>query len=128
MDASLRAAIIYLVGEWPMRVPLTRSFFVSVLYIIDRRANRLFKITWDTSQYYPQTKELVDELDDLGCLRTLHTVYERNPGLKQEALKMLPLTYKDVLDRYLVEMGTFHDLMDTFKIKSEMIKLLSTPQ
>ena len=72
MNATVRATIILLAFRWPKHIPLTRAWCVEILYIMDKAIRPgCLGLDWDTRHVYPINKELLQDLDKLGCISAI---------------------------------------------------------
>lgn len=125
--STLRTSIAYVIGNWKAPVPLTRSFCIGNLFIIDRElAPGVLGVVWDVKErIIPVNDEIVAAFDELGCLAQFWQGYQNEKSLRETINASVDLA----LIEALVKLNSYIDLecktfADTFKLKGWVSKLL----
>jgi hypothetical protein len=126
LNPSTRATLAYLAGHWPERIPLTRSFFIGCLYIMDLElAPGCLSIQWDVAGYYPTNQGLLSSLDELGCLRSFRNAYLKDERLQEQVELLITEQQYKALALIIQQMNSYQSLADTFQLKSQMAAVMA---
>lgn len=127
INANGKAIIAKLIGMWPDIVPLTRSFLVCCLFIIDKElVPNTLNTTWKTKDtYYPISLDIIECLDEIGCLRPLKGTYVNSSVFRNNVNEQLTAEQIKAIDTLLQEMNSYTELADTFKLKTRMTRLMA---
>lgn len=127
MNATNRAILTKLVGNWPDIIPLTRSFVVACLYIMDREiAPGCLELDWQTEgNYYPMNQSLIAAMDKVGCLRPLSGTFRNNQEFRIAVNNAIPAPQQEALNIMIDRLKSCRTLPDALRvIKSRMSELM----
>jgi hypothetical protein len=126
---KLKATMGYMIASWPGAwMPLTRSYVLGNLYIIDREiAPGCLTLEWKVKDvFYPDNRAVVEAMDELGCMNNFYKAYHHQTGVADMILGHLLAENKAAVDDFMqiVKDKGWKTLSDAYQLKAWMQRLM----